>query len=315
MPKDVTKRIDDTVNFISANYYASYQIRANAGALALEFVANNFPPANAAQPAYVAVSNHMSTREIVNKGSEHQRHLRRAIILLWHAMGNLQKANIGRTLTPGELADEFRRTLLKAWCVRDRNRNRSNALQHVYTNHLLANQVEFLQHNLLQVSNLYPSPAWMLVPVAAPAVQNNVQNFYLSFDPGHDRFEISSALGVVPAGAHVFNGASVPGVNWSQVPSRVPPPPAPPLPGAPPGPPGAAQPATFANIRCAPGRRRRHGIHSVYRLLFLSEANRGADVRGPYYARQQRVSTCYTGWRQWASTGTVGCRWRSCGRR
>ncbi|MEX3638267.1 hypothetical protein [Paraburkholderia sp. BR14320] len=211
--KDVTVRINDTLGFIQTSAIGTFAENACAHALATSYIQNHYPPANAHQPGYVNFSNGMSMKNVHNAGNETQREMRRAIYLLWHAIGNNALANRATTLGAGLLAAEYRRLLQKARIVEDAHHARDHGSRNLLTTVIPAAPLQFLTDNKIMVRG---STAY-----APDALDRNLVNFYFTYDAAQDRYMFVPVAGFpVPAGAYGFSAASVRAVHWTAVPGR-----------------------------------------------------------------------------------------------
>ena len=211
--KNVTTRINDTLGFIQNAAVGTAAERLRTFTLANNYIQNHYPPGNAHQPGYVTFSNGMSMRNLANAGNQAQREMRRAIYLLWHAIGNPGLANRSRTLGPAALNAEYRRLLQKARIVDDANNGRDAGSRNLLTTVIPATPLQFLTENKITIHGS---------AVNAPdLLDRNLINFYFTYNVGTDRYLLSLTGGAPsPAGSFTFQAVSVPAVHWTAVPGR-----------------------------------------------------------------------------------------------
>jgi hypothetical protein len=221
--KTTKTRVKETLTYIRG-YSASglpSPIRNDIATMVLA----RLPRTNATELArYDAVSTEMSVKANLDptqsSGSDHKRSRRRAIVLLWRAMGATQpvpgdvddRVMRGMTLAPGALAAELTRTMLLAATVA------SNAgAAHVFNMAFLGNPLGFLSQHRIIIMGSTIGAATFTAPSAS--YRNPVQ-FYFQYDAGKDRFELKENSTPMHGGFHQFQAASVPALHWSMVPGR-----------------------------------------------------------------------------------------------
>jgi hypothetical protein len=211
--KNVTVRINDTLAFIQNAGIGTFAENTCAYTLAHAYIQSHYPPAQAHLAGYVNFSNAMSMQNVHNAGNAAQRDMRRAIYLLWHAIGNNGLANRATTLGPGLLNNEYRRLLQKARIVEDANHARDHGSRNLLTTVIPAAPLQFLTDNKIMIYGSTTN--------APDAQDRNIVNFYFTYNPASDRYEFWPTGGhAVPAGAYGFAAASVPAIHWTAVPGR-----------------------------------------------------------------------------------------------
>jgi hypothetical protein len=155
----------------------------------------------------------------VAKGDQQQRGKRRAIFLLWKALGKAQtadgdtnlRASAAMTMPPGSLDAKFSDVMLKAAVVAT-----SLGAQEVMRK-LELHPVQFLmQHRLFISGSTAGSDRFSIAPNGN---YQNVVTFNFHYRAGTDQFVMTSQPITANYGfAHSFSTVSVPAVHWTAVP-------------------------------------------------------------------------------------------------
>lgn len=218
--KNEVTRITDTLTMIGAAPVLTPAIRAQVVAL-VNAQYHRLTPAD--QLAYSAISGDMSIKAGIpvkaDRGTDAQREKRRAIYLLWMAIGKRHgidliirpRALAARNMPVAGLDTEFDSVMQKAATV-------SSLAGAAYVfGQLEAHPVRFItQHKLIVLG----------VPTGGDRFSNapngneqNVLQFHFQYDSGNDRFTLGGHLDALLGSAHSFNTVSVPAVHWTQVPA------------------------------------------------------------------------------------------------
>ncbi len=245
MGKNRATRFNDTVTFIR-NYAACGlpgPIRHDIGT----YVAAQFPRLTPAQQtAYDALSDEMSVKTSIpvkaNRGTEAQREERRALVLLWRAMGATQAnppALDGRvaeamSLAPGAIGAVLTETMIKAAVVAS-----GAGASHVFNMELSANPLGFITTRRIFIGGSTTGADKLQDPAAA-SYENNL-DFRFQYHAEKDYFQFARQALAQYGASHTIPSVSVPALHWSDVPGRglvpVPAAPAAPVAGVVPPPP------------------------------------------------------------------------------
>lgn len=205
--KDDQQRIDETLQFIAASTLVPTQMRTAVAAFVTAFLNQRLPPGTTRRDLRT-FSRQMSMARVPHSGTEVQRNLRRAIHLLWEAMGNHQRAEEAKTCPGGDLVHDYKRSMEKAWLVSETRGGGNVGHQWVFTHGLRHHTRAFLTRNRITIRG---SPR-----IRTDDGDRNVLDFNFSFDPLYDRY----AFGVGGVGGMTFQTVSVPAVHWATVPGR-----------------------------------------------------------------------------------------------
>jgi hypothetical protein len=153
----------------------------------------------------------------VASGTKIQRQQRRAIALLWAAIGSrgaaglLPQQTAAMTMAAGNLPAALDEAMFFAAAVAS-----PAGIAHVFNNHFAANPLTFIQQHRMLIQGSTQGQNLLTAP--APGYQN-VLAFRFYYVPASQRFQLSVAA---PAGipGHQFNAVSVPALHWAQVPGR-----------------------------------------------------------------------------------------------
>jgi hypothetical protein len=227
MGKTRQGRFDDTVTYIR-NYAACGLNQVLRNDIANMVIAR-IPRTNPAQiQAYNTLSDSMSVADNIGvgmaKGTQAERHQRRAIVLLWSALAATQpfppscNARIadGMNLAPGALAARLNETMRRAVVVAS-----PAGAAHVFNMEFAANPLAFIQANRIFIHGGTAGEDLLTNPGAHSFA--NVLNFVFCYNTGNDRFEFHAVQAPQIHGqGHSFQTASVPALHWSDVPGRGP---------------------------------------------------------------------------------------------
>jgi len=218
-PKSAKTRFRDTVAYIQ-NYAAS-GLPANIRNDIATMITTRYPRATALQrQVYDQLSESMSVKRHIGggvaKGTSVEREQRRAIVLLWVAMGSTQpnRLNQGMTLPPGGLAPALNEAMKTAAVVA------SNAgATHIFNTEFAVHTKAFIGRYRIIVLGTTQGKATFTNPLSASF--QNVINFSFYFNGPDDRFELApTPAPPLLGGSHTFAAVSVPALHWSEVPGR-----------------------------------------------------------------------------------------------
>ena len=172
--------------------------------------------------AYHQLSSDLSVKDNIGpgvpKGNPAQREMRRAIFLLWTAIGKQQglglvvapRAGRAMTLQAAQLNAEFSNVMLKAATVAP-----GLGGQSVF-DMLNLHPVRFLtEHKIMVLGTPTGGDRFSTAPNGN---YQNVLNFQFQYDCGADRFLLGAVINPQFGAAYGFQTVSVPAVHWSQVP-------------------------------------------------------------------------------------------------
>ncbi|MCC6132888.1 MAG: hypothetical protein IT186_23405 [Acidobacteria bacterium] len=204
--KDDRQRIDDTLDFIANCNLVGTQIRGPVSTFVRKFVNTRLPEGSSKKDVKV-FSKGMSMSKVHHSGPEGHRAVRRAIHLLWEAMGNHERAEKAKFTPAGDLRYDYKRTMEKAWIVSEKTTGGVAALKWVFDNGLTLHTKAFLHRNKIFIGGSTRNDLTQ---------DQNVVGFQFDFEPDKDRYIIQ------PGGSrgYAFNAASVPAVHWTRVPGR-----------------------------------------------------------------------------------------------
>jgi hypothetical protein len=156
----------------------------------------------------------------VAKGDERQRGKRRAIYLLWKAIGKAQtavdytnpRAAAAMTMPPASLDAAFGEVMLKAAIVA------SPAGAREVMHKLETHPLPFLtRHSLQIVGSLEGHDRFSSKP---DNTYRNVVRYHLQYQPGDpDQFVMSETSDAGNGAAHAFDAVCVPALHWTEVPN------------------------------------------------------------------------------------------------
>ena len=224
MTKNRATRFAETVTFIKG-YAASglpAPIRNDIGT----YVAAQFPRLTPVQQqAYDALSDEMSVKLNVavkaNRGTEAQREERRALVLLWRAMGATQAnppAVDGRvaeamSLAPGGIGAVLVETMIKAAVVAS-----GAGASHVFNMEFSANPLTFITTRRIFIGGTTAGADKLQDPAAAS--YENVLDFRFQYNAEKDYFQFGRQAVAQYGASHTIPSVSVPALHWSDVPGR-----------------------------------------------------------------------------------------------
>jgi hypothetical protein len=216
------ERINDTLAVITNAPYLDNIIRPQI----VTFVSNQFPRLTGPdRQTYRTLSRNMSVKEHmapgVAAGTAADREKRRAIYLIWSALGQFQqcsmsirpKADAAMTMGVGGLNAALEEAMTKAAVVAS-----VAGAQHVF-NMLNDHPVRFLAANRLIIYGTATGQNKFQTGAPMGAGYQNVMNFHFQYDASDDRFFMQAAAATAMRGqSHQFATVSVPAVHWSNVP-------------------------------------------------------------------------------------------------
>ncbi len=204
---------------------AALDVSSVGRGLVCSWLANLYPrllPSD--QQAFHELSQSLSVKaniaRNVAKGDERQRAKRRAIFLLWKAIGKAQNADDytspraaeAMTLPPASLDAAFGEVMLKAATVATPAGARE-VMQKLETH-----PVPFLsRHSLQIVGSLQGHDRFSSAP---DNTYRNVVRYHLQYQPGvPDQFVMSETIDARNGAAHAFDAVCVPALHWTEVPN------------------------------------------------------------------------------------------------
>lgn len=153
----------------------------------------------------------------VAKGTSAQREQRRAIALLWAAIGSRGAAGLmpqqtaAMTMPVANLAAALDDAMFFAAAVASQA-----GITHVFNNHFAPNPLAFIHQHRLLIQGTTAGQNLLTAPALA---YQNVVAFRFYYVPASQRFQVSVAAPVGIPG-HQFNAVSVPALHWGLVPGR-----------------------------------------------------------------------------------------------
>jgi hypothetical protein len=210
--KNPATRINDVLATIGGTPHFPATERARVHAFASGYIGGTYPPANASTAGYKAFSDQMTMTDVRQAGSSDERAMRRAIFLLWRAMGDAMEAAKAKMILSADVQAAFVATMQKALCFSDTAAGNPAGTKYVFKDVFRANPLPFLQRNKIMVAGVSAFNA---------ATTQNILRFMMQFDAGRDRYYFSNVSGTVVAGGrYAFDTTSVPAVYWADVPGR-----------------------------------------------------------------------------------------------
>ena len=224
MPHSRNSRFNETVTYIRG--YGACGLPAGILTDIATYVAAQFPrltPANIA--AFNALTDEMSVKGRiaagVAKGTEEQRQQRRALVLLWRAMGVTlpvptdvgPKVQLAMNLAPAALAAELNETMVKAAVVAS-----AAGAAHVFNMEFSANPLGFITTRRIFIYGSTQGVEKVTNPAAASF--ENILPFHFQYQANFDRFCFQRLHDVQYGACHIINSVSVVAVHWSDVPGR-----------------------------------------------------------------------------------------------
>jgi hypothetical protein len=208
--KDDQQRIDETLNFIANTTLVNVNMRNAVSTFVSDFVRRKLPTGSSRQELRT-FSRGMSMAKVSHAGSEGQRAMRRALHLIWEAIGNHQRAESSK-LTPGlDIQYDFKRSMEKAWIASEQTLGGTVAHQWVFDNGLKLHTKAFLKRNIVKIDGS--------TKIDGTQGDRNVLDFWFAFDKASDRYVIGpSAIW----GGVKMPVVSVPAVHWADIPGRAP---------------------------------------------------------------------------------------------
>ena len=210
--KNPATRITDTLATIASTPHFRAPERARVHAFASGYIAASYPPANARTAGYKSFSDEMTMTDVRQAGSSDDRAMRRAIYLLWCAMGDRIEAAKAKMVLSADVQASFVATMQKALCHSDTAAGNPAGTKYVFKEVFRANPLQFLQRNKIMIAG---------VSTLNAATPQNILRFMIEFEANKDRYTISNVSGTVVAGGrYAFDTTSVPAVYWADVPGR-----------------------------------------------------------------------------------------------
>ena len=173
---------------------------------------------------FQALSGEMSvkTHATVPAGTANERAMRRAILLIWRAMGKRQAGGVGgalpaanaaMTMPAGNLPAALAIAVMKAAVMAS-----PASAGDLFTNEFIAHPRQFLvTHKAIVLGLGTGADKFTNLHVAN---YTNLLQFHFQFDPGNDRFVFNGLLSGQLGASHPFQTVSVPAVNWYDVPGN-----------------------------------------------------------------------------------------------
>jgi hypothetical protein len=209
--KDEATRITETLTTISTNTLVPANERARVHTFAQSYMNTTYPNTNSG--AYKSFSNGMTMTDVNAPGNKPQRALRRAIFLLWSAMGEPMEAAQAKAILVANVQDAYISTMQKALCFADTNNGNTAGTQYVLETIFRGNPLVFLQKNKILILGSSAFNA---------AADTNILRFSFHFEATRNRYEFwrVDTTAADPVGRYCFNTTSVPAIYWGDVPGR-----------------------------------------------------------------------------------------------
>ena len=212
MNKNPTTRLNDILTTINTTPHFPAPERGRVHAFASAFITTHYPPAHAGTANYRAFSNLMTMTDVGQPGNFDQRAMRRAIFLLWYAMGDQMEAAKAKMILTANVQTTFVTTMQKALCHADTAAGNAAGTKYVFKDVFRANPIQFLQRNKVFIAG---------VTLFNAATTQNVLRFMMEFNAAFDRYDFNHVpADAVVAGRYAFDTTSVPAVYWADVPGR-----------------------------------------------------------------------------------------------
>jgi hypothetical protein len=217
--KSASTRIDKTLAYIGDTPLFDASLRPAVQAFADGYIgraqwggAKYIIHGQKAFGSYKRFSDEMTMTDVSSPGTTDERAMRRAIFVLWSAMGDPQAAALAKSLLVGAVQAEFVRTMWKALCVADERNGRERGPAAVY-GQLRDDPVAFLLKTKVQVDGTTQFD---------PNGGKNLIDFVFRFEPMKDKYLFDTAAhhngGV---GMFMIPGVtSVPAGQWDTVAGR-----------------------------------------------------------------------------------------------
>jgi hypothetical protein len=163
----------------------------------------------------ISVKSHIGVG--VARGTAAEREQRRAIALLWAAIGSrgaaglLPQQTAAMNMPVGNLPAALDDAMFFAAAVASQA-----GITHVFNNHFAPNPLAFIQLHRILIQGTTHGDNLLTGPAAG---YQNVVNFRFYYVPASQRFQISVAAPVGIPG-HQFPAVSVPALHWGRVPGR-----------------------------------------------------------------------------------------------
>jgi hypothetical protein len=218
-PKTEASRITETLTMIQGAPDLTGAIRTAIVAW-VNAQYNRLTAAN--KLAFSQLSSDMSVKRNIapgtQKGSEPEREKRRAVFLLWMAIGKAQnidlfvkpRADLAMSMPTAALNDAFSDVMLKAAVVA------SVAGGQFAYNDLSTNPRRFIARHRIMIPG--SATGGNRFSTAPNGNYQNVLPFFFQYNAGEDRFELGAVLNVQLGASYGFQTVSVPAVHWTQVP-------------------------------------------------------------------------------------------------
>jgi hypothetical protein len=210
--KNPTTRINDVLATIAGTPHFPAPERARVHAFVSAWVTANHPAASAGTLGYKTFSNLMTMTDVGSAGASDVRAMRRAIFLLWYAMGDQVESAKAKMILSADVQADFVATMQKALCHSDTAAGNPAGTKYVFKDVFRANPMQFLQRNKIFISG---------VTVFNAATTRNTLRFMMQFNTMNNRYDFNYVgPGVVAGGRHSFDTTSVPALYWGDVPGR-----------------------------------------------------------------------------------------------
>ncbi len=204
--KNDIARIDETLRFIADVPLVPKQMRTAVSTFVNDFVAGKLPTGTSKKDIQ-AFSRQMSMAKVSHSGNVEQRAVRRAIHLLWEAMGNHVRAEQSKFTAANDLTYDYKRSMEKAWLTAEAKTGGTIGHRWVFENGLKLHPKAFLTWNVIAIRGG--------TKVDTAHGNQNVQSFVFSFDPANDRYVIQAG-----GSGYAFQAVSVVPIHWADVEDR-----------------------------------------------------------------------------------------------
>jgi hypothetical protein len=222
MPKNKITRVNDTIAYIQNTPGAGLpqNIRNDIATMVTHATPRN---THQERQTFKQVSRSMSVKhqleDGVVRGSDPQREARRAIVLLWTAIGGqnpcqgiVTRRDAAMRLPPNQLAAAFDEAMITAAVFAS-----DLGAAWVFNNELSLNPLQFIQRFRLFINGSTAGKATFMNPLAG--AWRNVMNFWFCYDHTDDIFYLE-AQGRPNSHKHQMSVVNVPALHWTEVNGR-----------------------------------------------------------------------------------------------
>lgn len=211
-------RLEETIKFIGKTPLFPADLRADVKAFAESYAGRAQWPGNFSLPiagtfgSYKRFSAEMTMTDVHAPGNEPERAMRRAIFLLYSAIGHPHAAAEAKSMLVGRVQAEFVAVMWKAVCHANEQAGSSRGPEALYKR-LRHEPLRVLRELKLQVNGTTKTDA---------VNDTNLIDFVFRYDFATDRFVFDdAAIHNGGVGMCLIAGAtSVPAIPWGQVPGR-----------------------------------------------------------------------------------------------